>query len=372
YESGLSLDEIAAKHKIARDDITYLRQLFGQKNKGAKFIERKKTEVPLTQRQKEILYGSMMGDAKKMSMSSVAFKQGKSQKDYLLWKFKEFKSVASHKSLKAEKYIDKRSEYEGETWRFYTHANTDVERCVKLFYGGGKKGINETILKELTPLSIAVWYQDDGVTDFYHRFKKEKNWNSSPAYIFCTESLSLDDCKKIQEWFLDEYKIETKLKERKLLNGVGYRIQIKYLFVDKFVDLIRPYILPMFQYKINYNSYVDSRKGKETQYVLDEIFSCPLGSDFSDLSIKEQEKLIEGFVFYYQKAGIESLVGLPDNWEDHMSSVLNINPENLLKEDFISFSNLGNKFLMSHFSNFWKASAKGGQSPKEVFENKAY
>ena len=87
YEKGLSLDEISEKHKISRDDMSFLRQLYGLKVKGAKYINRKKIEIPLTQRQKDILYGSMMGDACKMSNASVKFKQGFSQKDFLLWKY---------------------------------------------------------------------------------------------------------------------------------------------------------------------------------------------------------------------------------------------------------------------------------------------
>ena len=66
YDKGLSLEDISKKYKVSRDDMTYLRQLFGEKVKGATFIRRKKIEFSLTKRQKEILYGSMMVDAYKM------------------------------------------------------------------------------------------------------------------------------------------------------------------------------------------------------------------------------------------------------------------------------------------------------------------
>ena len=147
----MSLEDISEKYKISREDTTYLRQLYEIKNKGAKFINRKKTEFPLTQRQKDILYGSMMGDAKRqnsVSNASVGFNQGERQKDYLLWKFDEFRNVASENSLKGSSYIDKKSENESFRWSFYTYANTDVEICLAKFYDRGGKQVSNEIKVE--------------------------------------------------------------------------------------------------------------------------------------------------------------------------------------------------------------------------------
>ena len=82
YESGKPLEEIAEDNKISKDYIGYLRQLYRIKSKGAKFIRRKETETPLTQRQIEILYGSMLGDAQRLGGAGVLFRQGGEQKDY--------------------------------------------------------------------------------------------------------------------------------------------------------------------------------------------------------------------------------------------------------------------------------------------------
>jgi 16S rRNA G966 N2-methylase RsmD len=128
----------------------------------------------------------------------------------------------------------------------------------------------------------------------------------------------------------------------------------------------------MFNYKIDYEYYVNKRKEDEVRVVGADVLECPLGADFSILPIDEQDAIIDDISHFYQSRGIEFLVERQNKWEDHMSAVFNINPENLINDEYISFSNLGNKFLMSHFTNFWKAKAKGGQSPKEVFENKEY
>jgi predicted DNA-binding protein YlxM (UPF0122 family) len=77
YTGGLTLFEIAEKYNITKDDITYVRQLYQQKRTGYTYQERKRKEVPLTDIQKAIIYGSLLGDAKKTSSeytTSVCFK----------------------------------------------------------------------------------------------------------------------------------------------------------------------------------------------------------------------------------------------------------------------------------------------------------
>jgi len=372
YEKGLSLEEIALKYNISKDSITFLRQLYEISSKGATFINRKNTEIPLTLRQKEILYGSMMGDAKKVSSSAVGFGHGEKQKDYLLWKYKEFENIASKHSLQGISYIDKRSEYEGKTWRFYTYANTDVEKCIMEFYRSGTKQISRDMLNNLSPLSIAVWYQDDGKIDHGHGGISKNNYDITPQVTFCTESFSKESCEEIKKWFKEEYNINVRLKEKLMSNMVGYRVIVCNDSVKDFIDIIDPYILPMFKYKVHYDKYLEKREANETKVVMGDIVSCPLGVDFNNLSSFEQDRYIDNIVEYFQRKGIYSLIGSPSELQNHMSYVFSSNPENLLKNDHISFSNIGNRFLMSHFTNFWKGRAKGGKSPKEIFENKKY
>ena len=90
------------------------------------------------------------------------------------------------------------------------------------------------------------------------------------------------------------------------------------------------------------------------------------------MPFNKQDNYIDDIVYFYQSRGIRFLLEKQNKWEDHMFAVLKINPVNLMREDHISFSNLGNKFLMSHFPNFWEARSKGGQSPKDIFENKEF
>ena len=371
YEKGLSLVEIAEKHNISKDSITFLRQLYGKKNKGAKYIERKKTEVPLTQYQKEILYGTMLGDAKRLSPSSVAFGHSEKQKDYLLWKYEIFRNVSSENSLKCSISFDGRSERKVKSWGFYTYANTDVERCIMDFYQSGKKEVNRVVLDNLSPASLATWFCDDGKTDFGYR-SIVRGMNPNPSCKLCTESFSKESCENIKDWFKEEYDIEVYLKEKQLSNGMGYRIAFGCENTKKFFDLIREHVPLMFNYKIDIDTYLKQREEKENETIGGKDFNCPLGAAFSSLDLKKQDYYINNLVDYFQEQGIEFLIHKPAEWKEDMNDTLNYNVEKLIANGHINFIHLGNRFLMSHFPNFWKAKAKGSMSPKEVFENKSY
>jgi hypothetical protein len=242
YETGASIDEIGEKYSVNREDMTFLRQLYGIKRKGATFINRKKTEVLLTQRQKEIIYGSLMGDGKKCSPSSVGFVHSPKQKTYLFWKYSELESVVPENSLKRTEQMDKRYDKIRVSWRFYTHANTDIEKIVSEFYGDEDKQITGEVLDNLTPLSIAVWYMDDG----YRGSLK----GLYPC--FCTDMFSLESCENIKTWFAEKFDIQVRIKLRGLRKDgqSSYRIIVCVESISDFVALIEPHILPAFRYKL--------------------------------------------------------------------------------------------------------------------------
>jgi hypothetical protein len=245
YLSGMSLFEIAAKYNISKDYIGFLREHLDIPRLGAKFINRKKTEKPLTQRQKELIYGSLMGDCGKMSPSSIKMKQSAKQREYLLWKFAELQEHVSLKSLQDETYYDKRYDAEYTNVRFYTNANTDVETIIRAFYPDGKKVITQAILDELTAFSVAVWYMDDGTTDWGDRFIK-KGWNAQPGAKLCTDSFTSDEIDMICDWFSERYNISPKPQKRNKF----LRVYFPTTETPKLFDLIRPSIIPSMKYKV--------------------------------------------------------------------------------------------------------------------------
>jgi 16S rRNA G966 N2-methylase RsmD len=362
YGSGLSLEQISEKYNIAFDDITFLRQLYDIKATGPKYQERKRKETPLTPYQIEVLYGSMMGKARRQSSSSlpssVLFVHSYEQKDYLLWKYGIFENIASERSLLGGADIDKLPESNDQEYRFYTFANSDVENCMRKFYIFDKKEVNEEVLGKLTPLSIAVWFQDSGIVNF----------DQIPIFSFRTFNFSQESCLLIQKWFKERWDINVKLKDHPLTDRMGYEIVVETDDNEKFINLIKDNILPMFKYMIDI-----SQCEKLNQKIELKEPNCPLGDNFSkSLSLEEQEQHIDNFVNYYQEQGFEFLIKTPKYWAEQIKHVMRYDTSNLWEEDAVSFCNIGNRFLMSNFPNYWKAKAKGNLSPQEIFENKKY
>lgn len=370
YLSGISLDDMSLKYNMARSNIAYTRQLYDIKVKGATFQKRKQTEVPLSDRQKQIIYGSLMGDAGKMSPSSVKFKHGDAQRDYLMWKYNELKTIASEKSLLGEPYVDERSGYNGVWWRFYTVANTNVEDILSKFYPIDKKIVSQEILKNLTPLSIAVWYMDDGTTDFNLRSVLKNEGRNQPDFKFCTECFSETECQSICSWFLSEFAIKTRMRKDK--DRIGHRIFIEKESNDDFVALIRPHVLPMFNYKIDYVEYLKDRKSSDVIMSFAEVKNCPVGDSFVSLSLTDQDSWVSKLITYNRARGFNSLIQNEHDIVDDFKKTIDFASKRLYHEDCIGFSNIGNRAVLSFFPHFWATRPKGRMSPKQVFEDDKY
>lgn len=255
YLSGKSLDDIADQYGISKDYIGLLRMLYGIDRKGPKFIQRKKTEKAITQRQKEIIYGSLMGDAKRVSPSSVGFGHCLAQEDYIKWKYDEMKGLRSDPSYKKTKSYDNRSGEYHEAIRFYTKANSDVEEIVSKFYTKDKQ-ITPSILENITELGLAVWFMDDGNTDWrYKRRKKFPHRENNPEIKICTDSFNLDSIMTIEYWFKYKWGINCHRRQR----GNGWRIIIDSDSRNNFFNLIKPHIIPSMMYKVDYEKYLEHK-----------------------------------------------------------------------------------------------------------------
>jgi hypothetical protein len=255
---GKSLPTMVKKYGITRDDITFLRQLYDIKATGPKYQERKRTEKKLTQRQLEILYGTMLGDAKRISPSSAQFQHSMKQKAYLMWKYKEMENISHTHSLQLRFGFDKRYNHVNFGYRFYSLANTDIENCIKLFYSSGEKEVYQEILNKLTPLSLTVWFMDDGTT----RRDSSKSFEMS----ICTDSFSKENCELIIKYFKEKWNIDCCLKIHsysKKENIPHYRIVFEEKTDNNFIDIIKPYMLPSMKYKIDYNAYLIWKERKK-------------------------------------------------------------------------------------------------------------
>lgn len=99
------------------------------------------------------------------------------------------------------------------------------------------KCIPYNIKNYFTAISLAYWIMDDG---YYQNF-------DNTIYL-CTESFTKAECIKLQELLLG-MGISSGLKLRNKINNT-YRIRISSKSLPTLRDLVKPYIHPIFMYKL--------------------------------------------------------------------------------------------------------------------------
>ena len=144
---------------------------------------RRNIHISLSHDELSIIIGSILGDAYIHPLGKVCFEQSSKQSDYLNWKYDLLRRLAYPKVASVIR-LDRRNGVISESKRFFLRQYFRGFR--QLFYPDGKKIIPIQILKKwFTPLSLAVWYMDDG------HLEKGK------YPTIATESYRLEDLNKV-------------------------------------------------------------------------------------------------------------------------------------------------------------------------------
>lgn len=202
---------------------------------------RKNLKLEVTERQREILIGCILGDAHIQKLGKIIIEQSAKQEDYLLWKYSELKNLCYPAKPAKIIRIDKRNNKKYYSNVFYLRQYFRPWR--EIFYQGSKKVFPDNLL--LTPLFVAVWYMDDGC------FSKEKSTIS-------IEGFDGENRNKVQKAFYEQLHIETAI-------GKSKKLVIRKKTQNKFYDLIRPYIVPSMEYKIPSKPRNDFLASREEQ-----------------------------------------------------------------------------------------------------------
>lgn len=186
------------------------------------------------------MIGSVLGDAFLQKTGEknarIRFEHGFKQKDYLIWKGSQFGPLFQGKpSYLKREHPNTKVNYE--YWRWQSNASPEIGKWRKYFYPEGKKKIPSDLKKILTnPLSIAVWYMDDG-------YYSEKDKSS---YIYLGR-VKEEEAVIVQKAIETNFKIKANIYDKKnkgfvLFFGVEETIRLH--------SLLSPHIIPSMQYKL--------------------------------------------------------------------------------------------------------------------------
>lgn len=200
----------------------------------------------LTQLQKEILIGILLGDGYIYSRNNnktyaIKFEWSYKSKDYI---FNVYNILYDYiiSPPKIYKRINKNGN-EIKTWRMETYNDKIFNELGFLFINNKRKTINNNlILNNLTNVSLAYWYMDDGGRAYY----KNKRSLTDYTCILNTQSFTVEEVNILIYELNIKFNLNTKLS----FNKKKPIIIIPNSSYNKFYNLINSYVLDIFKYKL--------------------------------------------------------------------------------------------------------------------------
>lgn len=198
--------------------------------------------TPFTQRQKEIVYGTLLGDGYLRPTNgnaenhsyALSLCHGEKQLEYLRWKFLELENFVTTKTF--SKSI---RSFHGNapTYSFSTVSHPFLNEAHRICYwADGKKDISTQWLEQITPLALAVWYMDDGsLNRRYH------------TIVLCTNSFSREGQVLAIDFLKSRYGIDACLEPRRNDQTV---IRINASQSREFMNIISPHVPECMNYKL--------------------------------------------------------------------------------------------------------------------------
>ncbi len=185
--------------------------------------------------QEKILIGALLGDG---CLTPNAYgknyrfqvTQGSDQKEYVLWKYNIFKDW----TLSEPKYAAI-----NDSWRFRTISHPEFSKWQQRFYENKKKILPKDIESIFTdPLSLAVWFMDDGgkMKDKYREYGNLLN----------VQGFSIDEVGRLQNLLFINFNLST----TRQWNNRGYRLYLGKKEYGKLNELIEKFVHPTLRYKL--------------------------------------------------------------------------------------------------------------------------
>jgi len=113
----------------------------------------------------------------------------------------------------------------------------------KIFYLNGRKIVPENISTLIvSPLTLAVWFMDDGSLDY--RVK------SHYSFSFSTDAFKVKEVRLLQNVLKNRFKIESSIQTPSSRGKQYTKLYIGKDGRERFLKIISPYILSCFSYKI--------------------------------------------------------------------------------------------------------------------------
>jgi hypothetical protein len=195
--------------------------------------------VPLSDQARAVILGSILGDGSlkkqsKYANANLQIRHSETQKEYLLWKAEMLKEVASEKSVSVQKPDGYSKNLR---WRFCSRSVPSLTEVHNHTCKKNKLRIQRKWLNEMMPLSLAVWWCDDG----------SLIGHGSRRGVFCTDGFDESAVKTLSRYMKVMWNVQTVVApvndKREGRQPVKWRLWIRSQEeVKKFLRIVLPHI----------------------------------------------------------------------------------------------------------------------------------
>ena len=189
----------------------------------------------------QVAIGSILGDgslkdpAKRTGFAQLYVSQRCDRLPYLVWLHAKLSKGFRVNPIKVKKGYNQ--------FYFMTKPDGYLGYLRRKFYPEGKKIIPEDICNFLKhPLSLAVWYMDDGTLD-----KRDKYHQNA---LIATYGFSFTDCERLTIALEDNFGILSSVTKCRMRGKVYPRTYIKSGSMRRFTAIIKPFIHPALSYRL--------------------------------------------------------------------------------------------------------------------------
>ena len=280
--------EIAEKYGFHEETIRKLRTKY-----NVSFVRKSSAnELLLTIEQKEIIYGTLMGDGYASLTGQVEIVHCAKQYAYICWLAYKLKSVLSQAGIRIT---------QGK-YRIRTTALDTVKEIRKELYPDGIKRPTATFLDKLTPLSLAVWFCDDGSLD------------NGCNYHIHTRGFTENENHYLSDYFKQKWNIIASVRHAhsKRMAKTYYELCFDKENSIKFTDIVKFHILPCMLYKI-----LNSERNNIV-YLAGAMQYSPNGGIKWRRNLKQI--LNEKGYYCIDPTKEENTLLLEDNWQEYIDS----------------------------------------------------
>ena len=252
--------------------------------------------------QKQMILGTLLGDAticqRKCDSCGYSHSQTIKNKQY---------TILIHRVLgrffKSQR-ITKGGYANTDILHINSNFDTKIQEFLNLFLCKGKKYFSKQILNELSPISLAFWFMDDGSCSL--------NDKQNPRITLHTQGFSKTQINLLLDSLYNKFNFQAKAYNY----GKGFQITINSIDTEKFLNLVSSYITKDMQYKLPeelrhdqtfWNTYKEDKSILYEQDILEIKDNTKTGNNMHykyDIETKNHNYIISGIIVHNSNAQI--------------------------------------------------------------------